>query len=97
VSARSEARGFDSGRKSLAGKALDRPDLVRKVHDKTQKDGVVDTIKMVSLRLVSPLVLRYSCAGVVAEVDAIMEEFAVIDRDNVAELRTRLANAKIKE
>ncbi len=80
ISVGTERSTVDTARKSLAGKAMDRPDLVRKVLDKAKKDGVVDTLKMVSSRLDSPVALGYSCAGVVVEVGAGVEEFVVGDR-----------------
>lgn len=80
ISVGTERSTVDTGRKSLAGKAMDRPDLVRKVLDKAQKDGVVDTLKMVSSRLDSPVALGYSCAGVVLEVGAGVDGFTVGDR-----------------
>lgn len=67
-------------KKSLAGKAMERPDLVRKVLDKAQKDGVVDTMKMVSSRLDTPVALGYSAAGVVLEVGSGVEGFSPGDR-----------------
>ena len=50
-------------RKSLAGKARARPDLVRKVMDKARRDGVVATLRAVMARLDEPLPLGYSAAG----------------------------------
>lgn len=80
ISVGTERATTDVARKSLAGKAMDRPDLVRKVIDKARKDGVAETVKLVSSRLDQPVALGYSCAGVVLEVGEGVEGFAVGDR-----------------
>lgn len=80
ISVGTERATTDVARKSLAGKAMDRPDLVRKVVDKARKDGIAETVKLVSSRLDQPVALGYSCAGVVIEVGAGVEGFAVGDR-----------------
>lgn len=68
-------------KKSLAGKARARPDLVRKVMDKARRDGVMATLKAVMARLDEPLPLGYSAAGAVIAVGAGLEgEFRVGDR-----------------
>jgi len=80
ISVGTERATADVARKSLAGKAMDRPDLVRKVIDKARKDGIAETVKLVSSRLDQPAALGYSCAGVVLEVGSGVEGFAVGDR-----------------
>jgi threonine dehydrogenase-like Zn-dependent dehydrogenase len=80
ISVGTERTTTDVARKSLAGKAMDRPDLVRKVVDKARKDGIAETVKLVSSRLDQPVALGYSCAGVVIDVGAGVEGFAVGDR-----------------
>ena len=60
-------------RKSLAGKARARPDLVRKVMDKARRDGVVATLRAVMARLDEPLPLGYSAAGEVVALGAGLE------------------------
>jgi predicted dehydrogenase len=80
ISAGTEKSTVSVAKKSLVGKALDRPDQVRKVLDKAKKDGVVDTMKMVFARLDAPAALGYSCAGIVQEVGRDVSGFEVGDR-----------------
>lgn len=81
ISAGTERMVIDFARKSLAGKAQARPDLVRKVLEKAKKEGLVNTWKTVMARLDEPLPLGYSAAGEVVAVGAGLEgEFAVGDR-----------------
>jgi predicted dehydrogenase/threonine dehydrogenase-like Zn-dependent dehydrogenase len=70
ISAGTERMVIDFAKKSLAGKAKERPDLVRKVVDKARRDGVLATFKAVMARLDEPLPLGYSAAGEVIEVGA---------------------------
>jgi predicted dehydrogenase len=58
---------MDLGKKSLAGKAMARPDLVSKVLEKLGRDGVVATARSVFAKLDVPNPLGYSCAGTVLE------------------------------
>lgn len=63
ISAGTERMVIDFAKKSLAGKAKDRPDLVKKVLDKARRDGLMATFKAVMARLDEPLPLGYSAAG----------------------------------
>lgn len=65
VSAGTEKMVMALARKSLVGKAQDRPDLVKKVFDKVSKDGVVATAKAVFAKLDQPIPLGYSLSGTV--------------------------------
>ena len=65
ISVGTERSTVTVAKKSLAGKAAERPDLVRKVVNKAKKDGVMNTLQMVASRLDTPSALGYSCAGVV--------------------------------
>ncbi len=80
ISAGTEKMAVDFARKSLLGKAQQRPDLVRQVIGKLRRDGLMNTINTVRARLDAPLALGYSCAGIVREVGRGAEEFAVGDR-----------------
>ncbi len=60
-------------RKSLAGKARARPDLVRKVMDKARRDGIVATLRAVMARLDEPLPLGYSAVGEIVAIGAGLE------------------------
>ncbi|MBR9972784.1 bi-domain-containing oxidoreductase [Magnetospirillum sulfuroxidans] len=63
ISAGTERMVIDFAKKSLAGKAKERPDLVKKVLDKARRDGLMATFKTVMARLDEPLPLGYSAAG----------------------------------
>lgn len=80
ISAGTEKSTVNVAKKSLAGKAMERPDLVRKVVDKVRKDGLAETARMVFQRLDSPVALGYSCAGVVLDVGSRVQGFAAGDR-----------------
>lgn len=68
VSAGTEKLMMDLARKSLLGKAKERPDLVKKVLDKVRTDGVIATFQTVQSRLDAPIPMGYSSAGIVIEV-----------------------------
>lgn len=80
ISAGTEKSTVSVARKNLLGKAMEKPEMVRKVIDKALKDGVADTARMVFQRLDTPVALGYSCAGVVVEVGSGVQGFAVGDR-----------------
>jgi predicted dehydrogenase len=80
ISAGTERGTVTVARKSLPGKALDRPDLVRKVIERARKDGIADTLRMVLTRLDTPSALGYSCAGVALAVGEGVEGIAPGDR-----------------
>lgn len=73
ISAGTERMIVDFANKTLVGKARSRPDLVRKVIDKTRRDGILTTLRTVLARLDEPLPLGYSAAGVVVEVGRELE------------------------
>lgn len=79
ISAGTEKSTVGVAQKNLVGKAMDRPDLVRKVLDKVKKDGLVETMKMVFARLDTPATLGYSCAGRVIDVGRGVADFRVGD------------------
>ncbi|MDB5409598.1 MAG: theronine dehydrogenase, partial [Rhodospirillales bacterium] len=70
ISAGTERMVVDFARKSLAGKARERPDLVRKVLDKARRDGIIATFRSVLTRLDEPMPLGYSAAGEIVEIGA---------------------------
>jgi predicted dehydrogenase/threonine dehydrogenase-like Zn-dependent dehydrogenase len=71
---------IELGRKSLMGKARERPDLVRQVLEKARRDGILPTVEAVRNRLDSPVPLGYSCAGTVIEVGEKVDTFRTGDR-----------------
>jgi predicted dehydrogenase len=68
ISPGTERSTVQVAQKNLLGKALDRPEMARKVVAAMQKDGVFATLHRVFDRLDSPVALGYSCAGVVLAV-----------------------------
>ncbi len=80
ISAGTEKSTVTVAKKSLAGKAKERPDKVKQVIDLFQNRGLVDTFKVVMDRLNTPVPLGYSCAGEVIAVGEGVDEFQVGDR-----------------
>jgi predicted dehydrogenase len=80
ISAGTEKMAIDLARRSLVGKARERPDLVRQVLRKLRRDGLVSTMQTVRAKLETPLALGYSCAGVVREVGRGVTDLQVGDR-----------------
>jgi polar amino acid transport system substrate-binding protein len=80
VSAGTERAVVELGRKSLVGKARERPDLVRKVVEKVKTEGLVNTLGAVREKLDESHALGYSAAGIVVEVGADVTEFRIGDR-----------------
>jgi predicted dehydrogenase/threonine dehydrogenase-like Zn-dependent dehydrogenase len=80
VSAGTEKHMLEMAKKSLVGKALARPDLVRQVITKAKAEGVLETYRQAMNRLDTPVPLGYSCAGIVTDVGAGVEEFVKGDR-----------------
>lgn len=68
VSAGTERASTEFARKSLLQKATSRPDLVRDVISKVQRDGVLSAIQAVRTRLDQPQTPGYSSAGTVISV-----------------------------
>ena len=85
ISAGTERMVMEFAGKSMVGKAKERPDLVKKVLAKVQRDGLLDTMASVFARLDEPLPLGYSAAGRVLAVGAgVGHEFTVGDRVAIA-------------
>src|SRR3982074_25767 len=68
VSAGTERASSEFASKNLLQKARSRPDLVRDVLAKVQRDGISSTMNAVRSRLDQPLTLGYSSAGTVIAV-----------------------------
>ena len=79
ISTGTEMMKVSEARLSLLGKARARPDQVRKVLDSMAQQGPVATYKKAMDKLDSYTPLGYSLCGVVVEVGAGAEEFAVGD------------------
>lgn len=67
ISPGTERATVELGRSTLLGKALRRPDQVRKVLDNLRREGLRATVNKVQQRLDVTRALGYSCAGVVLE------------------------------
>src|SRR5512136_1958947 len=65
VSAGTERMVVEFAGKSLVGKALSRPDLVRQVVDKARREGVLSTVEAAFNRLDQPMSLGYSSSGII--------------------------------
>jgi predicted dehydrogenase/threonine dehydrogenase-like Zn-dependent dehydrogenase len=68
ISPGTERSTVQVAQKNLLGKALDRPEMARKVVAAMQKDGIFPTLHRVFDRLDTPVALGYSCAGVLLDV-----------------------------
>lgn len=80
VSAGTERMLVDFAEKNLIGKAASRPDLVRQVIAKAQREGLLPTLEAAFNKLDQPLPLGYSSAGTIVEVGPEMGEFKPGDR-----------------
>jgi predicted dehydrogenase len=80
VSAGTERMVVEFAEKSLVGKARSRPDLVKQVIDKMQREGIVPTLEAAFNRLDSPMPLGYSSAGVITALGQEMDGFHVGQR-----------------
>src|SRR4051812_4505142 len=63
LSAGTERYVVELARKSLLGKARERPDHVKRVLQKIKDEGVLATFHQVSAKLDEPMPLGYSSAG----------------------------------
>src|SRR5215213_1649437 len=80
VSAGTERAFVELGRKSLLGKAKERPDLVGKVLEKVKSEGLLSTLRSVREKLDESHALGYSAAGLVVEAGEGVTEFRAGDR-----------------
>ncbi len=80
ISAGTEKQIIDLARSSLAGKAMARPDLVRKTLQKIRNEGLLPTVQKVFAKLDTPIPLGYSLAGTVVEAGPEAGGYAVGDR-----------------
>ncbi len=67
ISPGTERAAVELGKSSLLGKALRRPDQVKKVLDSVQREGLAQTVQKVRQRLDVTRAMGYSCAGTVLE------------------------------
>lgn len=79
ISAGTEGSTVTAARKSLIGKAKERPQQVRQVLDTLRKQGPIQTYRAVMKKLDAYSPLGYSCAGEVIEVAVDVTDFQVGD------------------
>ncbi len=84
ISAGTEKMLVSFSRKSMLGKAAERPDLVRQVIRKARNDGFLTTAKKVLSKLDTPIPLGYSAAGIVVSIGKGVSRFRIGDRVAVA-------------
>lgn len=80
ISSGTEKQLIDLAKASLAGKAMARPDLVRRVICNVQRDGLKPTFDKVFAKLETPIPLGYSIAGRVIEAGRNATGISVGDR-----------------
>jgi len=80
VSAGTERMLVEFANKSLLGKALSRPDLVRQMADKARREGVLSTVEAAFNRLDQPMPLGYSSSGVIELLGEGLQGFKVGDK-----------------
>lgn len=80
ISAGTEGSTVNAARKSLIGKAKERPQQVKQVIDTLKKQGPVQTYRVVMKKLDAYSPLGYSCAGTVVEVGKDVKDISVGDK-----------------
>lgn len=80
ISAGTEGSTVVAARKSLIGKAKERPQQVKQVIDTLKKQGPIQTYRAVMKKLDAYSPLGYSCAGEVIEVGEGVTEFQIGDK-----------------
>lgn len=80
ISAGTEKYVVELARKSLVGKAKERPDHVRRVLQKIKQEGFMATLSQVMAKLDEPMPLGYSSSGIVLECGKNVQQFKPGDR-----------------
>jgi predicted dehydrogenase len=80
ISAGTERMVVEFAKQSLIGKAQSRPDLVKQVIHKAQREGLLTTIEAAKNKLDQPMALGYSSAGTIIEIGQGLKGFKVGDR-----------------
>lgn len=80
LSAGTEKTMLELGRKSLLGKARERPDLVRRVLEKMRTEGIFDALAQAMRKLDEPMPLGYCSAGIVVATGTGVQEYKPGDR-----------------
>lgn len=80
ISAGTEKMVLELAKKSLIGKARERPDQVRRVLEKLRNEGFLNTLRQVQEKLDEPMSLGYSSAGTVLACGEGVQELKPGDR-----------------
>jgi len=80
LSAGTEKMVLELTKKSLLGKAKERPDQVRRVLEKMRNEGFFNTLQQVNAKLDEPMTMGYCSAGVVLACGKGVEAFKPGDR-----------------
>jgi predicted dehydrogenase/threonine dehydrogenase-like Zn-dependent dehydrogenase len=80
ISAGTESQRVESAKKSLLGKAMEKPEQLKRVMDLAKSQGVIPTIRAVRQKLSSMGSLGYSCAGTVINAGANVFSVKIGDR-----------------
>jgi polar amino acid transport system substrate-binding protein len=80
ISSGTEKAAVEAGRKTLLGKAMARPDLVKQVLEYAQSNGIGAARQKVQARLETLSALGYSCSGLVLEAGLSVSGFQPGDR-----------------
>lgn len=80
ISSGTEKSKVTVARKGYIGKAMERPELVKKVLSNVKKEGFQSTYLKIMGKLKTPATLGYSSAGVVIAVGDEVRDFKVFDR-----------------
>ena len=80
ISSGTERAKLEAGEKTLVGKAMSRPDLVRQVLDFARNEGIMAAYQRVQNKLEALSPLGYSCSGIVTAIGEGVQEFQPGDR-----------------
>ena len=80
ISAGTERMTVEAGQKSLLGRAVEQPALVKQVIQKARTEGILNTFDAVRSKLGSLVALGYSAAGTVIEMGEDVTDFHPGDR-----------------
>ena len=80
VSSGTERMVVSFAKQGLLGKAQSRPDLVRQLVNKAQREGLLTTFEAALTKLDQPMALGYSSAGTIIEVGEGLQGFKAGDR-----------------